>query len=448
MGKSKAVDEFTRRKGINDRSKDRLLDKKQGGQGKGRREAANTLAPVQVFGKGDPLYSELDSDDFFDNESPTSVMGARYVTRRRFQSCKHSLPEFKEAVELIVEEYFSSEECEEVGRSLAELASPFFHYEFVKRAITMSMDRTEKERELVSKLLSDLSTRNKTASKHFPLLSKNQMGKGFEQLFEVEDDLELDVPLAAEHITHFLVRAVGDELLPRAFLSDPLVQGMGGKVVIDAIKLIRIYQNTSRAERVWGPGRSVPELKAATDQLLQEYLLSKDSGEAIRCILELNVPYFHHEVVKRAVTNCMDKGPAVRATMYGLLYKLRQEQVVSVDQMMKGFDRLGKNLPDLVLDAPNAARLVEEFVVQGMADGVLPKDYKGLLWLRTELYKDSEWRKHAQAEADLIFKHAQRLSLCEEVALRRVLPQMVQEAPPAQLHPNDDWRVLPPQFGI
>jgi programmed cell death protein 4 len=31
--------------------------------------------------------------------------------------------------------------------------------------------------------------------------------------------------------------------------------------------------------------------------LLKEYLSSSDIAEAIRCLTELNVPHFHHEVV-------------------------------------------------------------------------------------------------------------------------------------------------------
>jgi programmed cell death protein 4 len=274
------ADEFTRKKGVNDRSKDRELEKKQGGHGKGRREADETLEPVQVLGEGDPNFDELKKEgailttDEFVGSPPRNA----YVTQRHFQPCKHSLPEFKKAVIKIITEYFSAEDVEEVGRSLAELESPFFHYEFVKRVITMSMDRKEKERELVSRLLSALYAYDRG------LLSTNQIGKGFERLFEVVDDLELDIPSARPILTQFLARAVVDELLPPSFLSDPLVEGMGGEVVENAIKMLSTYHGTSRVEKVWGPGdgRSVPELKTATDQLCQEYLLSQDLEEAIR----------------------------------------------------------------------------------------------------------------------------------------------------------------------
>ncbi len=39
----------------------------------------------------------------------------------------------------------------------------------------------------------------------------------------------------------------------------------------------------------------------AIDQLVAEYLLSKQLDEAAQCIKDLHSPRFHHEVVKRAV---------------------------------------------------------------------------------------------------------------------------------------------------
>jgi programmed cell death protein 4 len=49
----------------------------------------------------------------------------------------------------------------------------------------MSLDGKERERELVSRLLSAL----------YPsLLSTADVGKGFERLFETVDDLQVDVP--------------------------------------------------------------------------------------------------------------------------------------------------------------------------------------------------------------------------------------------------------------
>lgn len=65
-----------------------------------------------------------------------------------------TLSEFKRQVASIMEEYFSSSEVEEILVTIKELKCDDFHYELVKRAISMSLDRTERERELVSRFLS------------------------------------------------------------------------------------------------------------------------------------------------------------------------------------------------------------------------------------------------------------------------------------------------------
>lgn len=38
--------------------------------------------------------------------------------------------------------------------AMQKLATPFFNYEFVRRALTIGIERTDRERELVSRLLS------------------------------------------------------------------------------------------------------------------------------------------------------------------------------------------------------------------------------------------------------------------------------------------------------
>jgi hypothetical protein len=57
--------------------------------------------------------------------------------------------------------------------------------------------------------------------------------------------------------------------------------------------------------------------------------------EAETCVGELNVPHFHHELVKRAVTTALDKGPDDRAAMASLLAYLHAEGV-SVTERREG----------------------------------------------------------------------------------------------------------------
>ena len=79
-----------------------------------------------------------------------------------------------------------------------------------------------RERELVSQLL----------SQGYPnLFSTNIVGKGFERLFEIVDEVELDAPAAREILSKYLARCVIDEILPPSFLTDAVIANLGGDIV-------------------------------------------------------------------------------------------------------------------------------------------------------------------------------------------------------------------------
>ena len=69
----------------------------------------------------------------------------------------------------------------------------------------------------------------------------------------------------------FLARAVVDEVLAPAFLSNRNNTHPGDCVVEKAVSLLSREHCTARLEKVWGPGdgRPVSELKEIMDQLLK-----------------------------------------------------------------------------------------------------------------------------------------------------------------------------------
>jgi programmed cell death protein 4 len=295
---------------------------------------------------------------YFDEELEKVVIGPAMI-----------LSEFKRQVVDILNEYFESEDIEEVNTRILELNSPEYHYEFVKRAISLSLDRKEREKELVSRLLSDLYPK---------CIDSNHISKGFERLFEMQEDLSLDIPSAPKDLEAFLVRAVIDEILPPKFLSDPFIAGLGGDIIKNARNLLSREHVGAKIQKVWGPGdgRPVSELKIAIDQLLEEYLISQNLEEASICVKELNASYFHHELVKRAFTIASSKSQdSHRTSMSSLLSYLVATEVVSEEQIVHGFDRLHTLIDDLSLDVPNAPIYLEAFVEQAKSDGCLPNDY-------------------------------------------------------------------------
>ncbi|KAG5189487.1 armadillo-type protein [Tribonema minus] len=319
---------------------------------------------------GDPNYvSEEEEENYVlvsDSAiiSPTNGQGGR-ASR---QAPMLGLSEFKQRLSTIFEEYFLSEDVQEALRSIGELKSAAYHYEVVKRGINMSLDKRDHERELVSKLLSEAYPQ---------VLDSQEIGKGFQRLFEMIDDIQLDAPAARPLVASFLARAVVDEILPPSFLRDPTIAGLGGDIVEGARRLLSRDHVLSRVERVWGPGdgRSVQELKVAIDQLLEEYLMSRQMDEAIQCVRDLNCAHFHHEIVKRAVKQAIDKGEQDCTAMSSLLAQLHSLEVISTAQVVMGFDRLYELVPDLLLDMPTAESLLDKFVKQAQQDGCLPQDY-------------------------------------------------------------------------
>ena len=66
----------------------------------------------------------------------------------------------------------------------------------------------------------------------------------------------------------------------------------------------------------------------------QEYIASEDKAEAARCLRELAVPFFHHEVVKQALLLAME-APSAEAPLLALLAHMAGTGLVSGSQMEK-----------------------------------------------------------------------------------------------------------------
>lgn len=284
--------------------------------------------------------------------------------RSAVKTASMKLPAYKKAIEKYLEEYFSSSDADELKRCVSELACPEYSYELVKRSISMSLDRGDRERELVSQLFS---------SAYPEILSASMIGKGFERLFELADELEKDVPTARDNISTFLARCVVDEVLPPSFLSDIVVCNLGGDIVDHCKRMLSREHAGAQLERIWGPGdgRPVKEMKVAVDLLIQEFIMSGDLTEATRCVRELSASYFHHEVVKRGVSQVLDKSEEAQLQLSRLFAHLSENEVISADQFSKGFIRIYENMGDLSLDIPNAQALTDAFKTRAIADKVL-----------------------------------------------------------------------------
>lgn len=80
--------------------------------------------------------------------------------------------------------------------------------------------------------------------------------------------------------------------------------------------------------------------------LLMEYLSSGDMREAVRCLSELEVPHFHHELVYEATIMVLEKAEQRCATMMSnLLQHMGNITVITQDQFHKASTLFDDPLP-------------------------------------------------------------------------------------------------------
>ncbi|KAF8399833.1 hypothetical protein HHK36_015705 [Tetracentron sinense] len=309
--------------------------------------------------------SRLDRNDpnYDSGEEPYQLVGS---------TISDPLDEYKKAVVAIVEEYFSNGDVELAASDLRDLGSSEYHHYFVKRVISMAMDRHDKEKEMASVLLSAL---------YADVISPVQIGQGFFMLLESADDLALDILDAVDILALFIARAVVDDILPPAFLT------RAKKTLSESSKGLHVIQTAEKSylsaphhaelvERRWGGSThiTVEEVKKKIADLLREYVDSGDTAEACRCMRELGVSFFHHEVVKRALVLAMEIRTA-EPLILELLKEAAEEGLISSSQMVKGFGRLAESLDDLSLDIPSAKSLFQSLVPKAISEGWMDASY-------------------------------------------------------------------------
>ncbi|KAG8388513.1 hypothetical protein BUALT_Bualt02G0133400 [Buddleja alternifolia] len=329
--------------------------KKDGAGGKGTWGKLLDTDGESFIDRNDPNYDS--------GEEPYELVGS---------TVSDPLDDYKKAVASIIEEYFSTGDVEVASSDLKELGSSEYHPYFIKRLVSMAMDRHNKEKEMSSVLLSAL---------YADVIDAARIGQGFFMLLESADDLAVDILDAVDVLALFVARAVVDDILPPIFIT------RARKMLPEASKGFEVLQTAEKSylsaphhaelvERRWGGSThlTVDEVKKKIADLLREYVGSGDTCEACRCIRQLGVPFFHHEVVKRALILSMETQTA-EPLIVKLLKEAADEGLFSTSQMMKGFARLAESVDDLALDIPSAKDMFQSLVSQAISGGWLDPSY-------------------------------------------------------------------------
>ncbi|KAJ8281057.1 hypothetical protein GJAV_G00063020 [Gymnothorax javanicus] len=338
--------------------KGRGLPKKGGAGGKGVWGAAGMVYEMEEPDAKDPNYDESAQGD---------TVYATVVPELDEQ-------DLEKTVNPIVQEYFQHGDTREVQMLLKELNLGPNKYEFSSLAVSLALEGKASHRELTSRLLSDLIGKG---------LSEIDMARAFDKMLQDLPDLILDTPEAPQMLGQFIARAVADHALPMEFLDR-----YKGRVDCDharaalnrAAVLLSMKREMVRLDNVWGVGggqRPVKHLIKEMNLLLKEYLVSGEVSEAERCLRELEVPHFHHELVYEAVIMVLESnGETAVQMMAKLLQAFGKSGLITLDQMNRGFQRVYAELPDITLDVPHAHTILETFVDLCYQQSVITKQLR------------------------------------------------------------------------
>ncbi|XP_074563313.1 MA3 DOMAIN-CONTAINING TRANSLATION REGULATORY FACTOR 1-like [Curcuma longa] len=332
-----------------------LRAKKDGAGGKGTWGKLLDTETDSCLDRNDPNYDST--------EEPYELVAA---------TVSDPVDNYKKSVVTIIEEYFNTGDVQLAATDLRELGSVKYHHFFVKKLISMAMDRHDKEKEMASVLLSSL---------YAEVTSPAQISHGFVMLLDSVDDLTVDIPDAVDVLALFVARAVVDDILPPAFLTRVKRSLNESSKAFQVIQIaeksyLSAPHHAELVEQRWGGTVhiTVEEVKKKITYLLREYIESGDPTEACRCIRELGVSFFHHEVVKRALILAMEIQTSEPSILL-LLKEAAEECLISTSQMVKGFSRLADSLDDLSLDIPTAKSLFEVIVSKAISEGWLDPSF-------------------------------------------------------------------------
>ncbi|XP_041134203.1 programmed cell death protein 4-like [Polyodon spathula] len=338
--------------------KGRGLPKKGGAGGKGVWGAAGMVYDYEEPDARDPNYDESSQGDTV------------YAT---------VVPELDEeqlekTVNPIVQEYFQHGDTKEVQALLKELNLGSKKFEFSSLAVSLALEGKASHRELTSRLLSDLVGK---------ALSEDEISRAFDKMLKDLPDLILDTPEAPQMLGQFIARAMADHALPMNFLDryKGRVDCDHARAALDrAAVLLSMKREIMRLDNVWGVGggqRPVRHLIREVNLLLKEYLLSGEVSEAERCLCDLEVPHFHHELVYEAVVMVLESSGETAVKMMVKLLKVFWETgLITIDQMNRGFQRVYDELPDINLDVPHAHTIMEMFVDLCFQETVITKQLR------------------------------------------------------------------------
>ncbi|XP_061725475.1 programmed cell death protein 4 [Cydia pomonella] len=262
--------------------------------------------------------------------------------------------------EPVILEYFEHGDTNAAAEDFLEFVTAKRSHLVCETIIETALEHKPSHCEMASVLVSDLYGR---------VFSARDIAVAFEHLLEKLPDLVLDTPDAAVLLSNFIARCVADDCLPPRFVSqqrDTPLNSAARQAIHRAETLLSMKQGLVRLDNIWGVGGGIRPVKSLIRQiqlLLKEYLTCGDLAEAMRCVRELEVPHFHHELVYETILLALETvNSSVEEQLCTFLAELRRCVIVTPDQMDRGFLRVLEDMSDIVLDVPLAYIMLDRFL--------------------------------------------------------------------------------------
>ncbi|KAJ4847644.1 hypothetical protein Tsubulata_002757 [Turnera subulata] len=131
------------------------------------------------------------------------------------------------------------------------------------------------------------------------------------------------------------------------------------------------------SEKVW-PEERLRDMSMAA---IKEYYSARDEKEVALCIRDLNSPSFHPSMISLWVTDSFERKDMERDLLAMLLVDLivSHSDILTRDQLIRGFESVLTTLEDAVNDAPKAAEFLGSIFAKTVTEEVLPLSQIGQL---------------------------------------------------------------------
>eukprot|EP01069_Polyplicarium_translucidae_P006225 Polyplicarium_translucidae@DN2925_c0_g1_i1.p1 len=272
------------------------------------------------------------------------------------------LSELKTKIEDFEIDFFSSGSADETAKFLAEIGLSVRHcrHEFVKHLVKASFSKTDREREMVSQVMSSLYGVEREDQLH-----PDDIQLGFSRLLGSLEDAILDAPSASELMSKFLCRAVVDEIVPPSFLQDQHRLHIGGKYGIAAVSKSHRWLSenaqhhmlSEKFRKIWtGTDPDEPETREFKMEIRELIFMVLDFQCYANAVDRINAmdlsPDQGTELVRKIMSHAMDRPQYQAEVAMQFIAELHYAKEIDDENIEDGFKQLAKQIPELLKDDP------------------------------------------------------------------------------------------------